>query len=160
MHIQMYIDGEWTEASEGNKREIINPFNQEVIATASEGTRSDSEKAIAAARKAFDEGSWARTPASERGEMVRLVGQKIKDNREELAHLETLDTGKTLEESLGDMDDIANVFFYFAGLADKNGGEVIESHYQTQQAKLFENQLVFAHKLPPGITHSYKQRGN
>lgn len=149
MHIQMYINGTWTNATEGKTRDIINPFNQEVIATASEGTRSDSEKAIAAARKAFDEGSWANTPASERGEMVRLVGQKIKDNREELAHLETLDTGKTLEESLGDMDDIANVFFYFAGLADKDGGEVIESPIPDSTSKIVREPIGVCTQITP-----------
>lgn len=52
---------------------------------------------------------------------MRAVADKIKENREELAKLETLDTGKTLEESYADMDDIHNVFMYFAGLADKDG---------------------------------------
>ena len=58
---------------------------------------------------------------------MRAVADKIKENREELAKLETLDTGKTLEESYADMDDIHNVFMYFAGLADKDGAKIINS---------------------------------
>nr|WP_257007380.1 betaine-aldehyde dehydrogenase [Shouchella clausii] len=127
MRGKMFINGEWTDAKNGRVREIINPFNQEVIATVPEGSAEDSQAAIAAARAAFDEGVWSAASASERGERVRLIGQKIANQNEEFARLESLDTGKTLEESRADMEDIANVFFYFAGLADKNGGEVIES---------------------------------
>lgn len=124
---KMFINGEWTDAKNGRVREIINPFNQEVIATVPEGSAEDSHAAIAAARAGFDEGVWSAASASERGERVRLIGQKIANQNEEFARLESLDTGKTLEESRTDMEDIANVFFYFAGLADKNGGEVIRS---------------------------------
>nr|WP_321572474.1 aldehyde dehydrogenase family protein [Staphylococcus aureus] len=64
------------------------------------------------------------------------MADKIKEHREALARLETLDTGKTLEESYADMDDIHNVFMYFAGLADKDGGEMIDHQFQIQKAKL------------------------
>ncbi|WZX99471.1 betaine-aldehyde dehydrogenase [Bacillus sp. FSL W7-1360] len=127
MQLSMYINGAWVEASNRATRTIINPFDQSPIATAAEGAKMDSDKAIAAARKAFDDGEWANKPANERGEKVRLIGEKIKEHAEELARLETLDTGKTIEESRADMADIANVFFYFAGLADKDGGELIPS---------------------------------
>ena len=67
---------------------------------------------------------------------MRAVADKIKENREELAKLETLDTGKTLEESYADMDDIHNVFMYFAGLADKDGGEIINSPIPNAESKV------------------------
>lgn len=126
-HKQMYINGEWVDAKSNQVREIINPYNQEVITTAAEGSREDTEAAIAAARTAFDKGSWAETPANERGEIVHEIGRLIRRDRDELAELETLDTGKTITESKADMDDIANVFIYFAGLADKETGEVVAS---------------------------------
>ena len=67
---------------------------------------------------------------------VRAIADKIKEHREALARLETLDTGKTLEESYADMDDIHNVFMYFAGLADKDGGEMIDSPIPDTESKI------------------------
>lgn len=124
---QMYIDGNWTAAESRETREIINPFNRKVIATASEGNENDVNVAIQAARNAFDQGGWVATPANERGKLLYKIASLIERDQEELARLETLDTGKTLIESEGDMVDIAEVFRYFAGLADKNGGEIIDS---------------------------------
>jgi len=124
---KMYIDGHWIETESRATREIINPYNQEVIAIASEGNANDVNAAILAARNAFDQGNWAATPANERGKLLYKIAALIERDQEELARLETLDTGKTLIESKADMADIAEVFRYFAGLADKNGGEIIDS---------------------------------
>ncbi|WP_059105486.1 betaine-aldehyde dehydrogenase [Shouchella shacheensis] len=149
MQLHNYIDGQWVEAIKKGQREIINPFNQEIIASAAEGTKEDTEKAIAAARRAFDNGEWVNTPASERGEIVRQIGEKIQANVEELARLETLDTGKTIEESRGDMNDIANVFFYFAGLADKDGGELIESPIPDSTSKVVREPIGVCGQITP-----------
>ncbi|WP_437181948.1 betaine-aldehyde dehydrogenase [Salirhabdus salicampi] len=127
MSKKMFINGEWVDSLTKETRQIINPFNQEVIAKVPEGNREDAKVAIEAARKAFDQGDWANTPANERGKIVYKIAQLIERDKAELAKLETLDTGKTLIESEADMDDIAEVFRYFAGLADKDGGEVIDS---------------------------------
>ncbi len=118
----MYISGEWVESVSGKTRNIINPFNQEIIATVTEGDEKDAKLAIKAARVAFDKGDWANKPVNERGELIQKIAELIRRDKEELAKLETLDTGKTLIESQADMDDIANVFQYYAGLADKYGG--------------------------------------
>ncbi len=124
---KMYINGSWVEAKSQKTREIMNPFNQEVIVEASEGNEEDVQAAISAARKAFDQSEWKTTPANERGKLLYQIAALIERDQEELARLETLNTGKTLIESEADMVDIAEVFRYFAGLADKNGGEMIES---------------------------------
>ena len=118
---RQYIDGEWVDSSNQATRKIINPFNQEVIFEVAEGTDEDSERAILAARRAFEKGEWSLETSENRGKKVRAIADLIVTHREELARLETLDTGKTLEESYADMDDIANVFNYFAGFADKDG---------------------------------------
>ncbi|MBM7632162.1 betaine-aldehyde dehydrogenase [Geomicrobium sediminis] len=149
MELKMYINGEWTESVHGATRDIINPFNQEVIATATEGTREDTEKAIRAARVAFDKGSWSTTPASDRGKIVGHIGRLIRENALELARLETLDTGKTLEESKGDMEDIANVFEFFSGLADKDGGEVIESPIPDSTSKVVREPIGVCGQITP-----------
>jgi len=123
----MYIDGQWTDAQSGDVREITNPYNGAVIARVAEGDRGDCRAAIAAARDAFDNGPWPNTPAADRGALLLELSELVRRDREALAELETLDTGKTIEESRWDMDDIAGIFKYFGGLADKNGGEVIPS---------------------------------
>ncbi|WP_034747483.1 betaine-aldehyde dehydrogenase [Halalkalibacter wakoensis] len=145
----MYIDGQWVESHTGNTREIINPFNQEVIATVTEGDEKDSQLAIQAARKAFDKGDWATTPASERGAIIQKVADFIRRDKEELAKLESLDTGKTIIESYADMDDIANVFQYFAGLADKNGGEVIQSPIPDSESRVVREPVGVCGQISP-----------
>ncbi len=125
--LKMYIDGDWVPAASGRTREIINPYDRSVIARAAEGDRDDARAAIAAARRAFDHGPWPRTTGGERGGMLRRIARLIGRDREALARLESLDTGKTVEESRWDMDGIAAIFDYYAGLADKEAGEVIAS---------------------------------
>ncbi|HET7521953.1 MAG TPA: aldehyde dehydrogenase family protein, partial [Bacillales bacterium] len=146
---KMFINGEWTESESGQTRKIINPYNQETIATAAEGTEKDACSAIAAARETFDRGDWRDTPASERGRLVLKVGEFIERDREELAELETLDTGKTLTESLADMDDIADVFRYFAGLADKDGGEIVDSPIPDSQSKVVREPVGVCGQITP-----------
>lgn len=146
---KMYINGEWVASCSGNSREIINPYNQEVIATAAEGSQEDAKLAVTAAREAFDKGQWANTPANERGKLVLKIAELIERDRDELAELETLDTGKTLVESKADMGDIAEVFRYFAGLADKDGGEAIASPIPNSQSKVVREPVGVCGQITP-----------
>lgn len=75
---RQYIDGEWVESANNNTRDIINPYNQEVIFTVSEGTKDDAERAILAARRAFESGEWSETAETE-GKKVRAIADKIKN---------------------------------------------------------------------------------
>lgn len=145
----MYINGAWVNAASEKVRDIINPFNQEVIAQVAEGDAEDAKLAIAAAREAFDNGEWSDTPGAERGQKVFRIAELIERDKEELAELETLDTGKTLEESRADMEDIAGVFRYFAGLADKDGGEVIESPIPDSQSKVVREPVGVCGQITP-----------
>ena len=124
---KMFINGNWQEANSRYTREIINPFNQEIICQVAEGDRTDAKLAINAAREAFDNGEWRQVNSVERGHLLFKVAEKIREYKVELAELETLDTGKTLEESKADMDEIAAVFQYYAGLADKDSGFTVDS---------------------------------
>ncbi|MBM7646949.1 betaine-aldehyde dehydrogenase [Scopulibacillus daqui] len=146
---KMFINGEWVESRSGQTREIINPYNQEVIAIAAEGNEEDAKLAVSAARKAFDQGDWRKTPAHERGQYVYKIAELIERDKEELAELETLDTGKTLVESRADMDDIANVFRYFAGLADKDGGEIIASPIPDSESKVVREPIGVCGQITP-----------
>src|SRR5699024_11913765 len=114
------------EASNNATRDIVNPYNQEVILTVSEGTAEDAAKAIQAAKNAFESGVWADETSESRCQKVREIADLIKKNKDELAELETLDTGKTLEESYADMDYIHNLFMYFAGLGASDGVDISE----------------------------------
>ncbi len=149
LQLQHYINGNWVGADAENTREIINPFNQEVIAVVPEGDESDAKAAIAAAREAFDNGEWAATPATERGGVVRKIAELIERDKEELAYLESLDTGKTVEESRGDMDDIAGVFRYFAELSDKDGGELIDSPISNSISKVVHEPVGVCGQITP-----------
>ncbi|MGO4890433.1 betaine-aldehyde dehydrogenase [Anaerobacillus sp. MEB173] len=146
---KMFINGKWVDAISGQTRDIINPFNQEVIATVTEGNASDTKAAIAAARKAFDQGDWANAPATERGAIVRRIAELIERDKEELANLESLDTGKTVEESRVDMDDIAGVFRYYAELADKDGGEMIDSPIPNTVSKVVREPVGVCGQITP-----------
>ncbi|MCG8396915.1 betaine-aldehyde dehydrogenase [Bacillus atrophaeus] len=145
----LYIDGEWISSEKEQIRSIINPFNQEEIATVSEGEREDAVKAIEAARRAFDEGEWSNLPGLERGKFVLKIAELIRRDLDELAKLESLDTGKTLEESKADMDDIANVFQYYAGLADKDGGEVIASPIPDSESRVVREPIGVCGQITP-----------
>ncbi|MCY9215945.1 betaine-aldehyde dehydrogenase [Bacillus haynesii] len=145
----LFIDGKWVGAKKGETRQIINPYNQEHIETVSEGDREDAVRAIAAARRAFDDGEWANTPGLERGNIVLKIAELIRRDHEELAELESLDTGKTLEESRADMDDIANVFQYYAGLADKDGGEIISSPIPDSKSEIVREPVGVCGQITP-----------
>lgn len=149
LQLQHYINGKWVGADSENTRDIINPFNQEVIATVPEGDETEAKAAIAAAREAFDNGEWASTPATERGSVVRKIAELIERDKEELAYLESLDTGKTMEESRGDMDDIAGVFRYYAELADKDGGELIDSPVSNSISRVVREPVGVCGQITP-----------
>ncbi|WP_188653025.1 betaine-aldehyde dehydrogenase [Pontibacillus salipaludis] len=149
LKLQHYINGKWVGADSSDTRTIINPYNQEVIATVPEGNETEAKEAIAAARAAFDNGEWAATPATERGAILRTIAEFIERDKEELAYLESLDTGKTVEESRGDMEDIAGVFRYYAELADKDGGEMIDSPVANSISKVVREPVGVCGQITP-----------
>ncbi|SFM34974.1 betaine-aldehyde dehydrogenase [Gracilibacillus orientalis] len=146
---KMYINGMWVDAIGGQMRDIINPFNQEVIATVAEGNQQDAQSAIKAARTTFDQGDWVRTPVTDRAILVRKIAELIERDKEELANLESLDTGKTVEESRGDMDDIAGVFRYYAELAGKESGELIHSPVPNTVSKVVHEPVGVCGQITP-----------
>lgn len=149
MQTKLFINGEWIMSESNDTRDIINPFNQEVIATVTEGSVADTKKAISAAREAFEAGTWSNKLAKERGEVVYNIAKEIRKAREELARLETLNTGKTLIESLEDMDDIADVFSYFASLTNQNAGEVIHSPIPNSESRVVREPIGVCAQITP-----------
>jgi len=145
----LFIDGKWKNAKHGRTRSIINPFNQEIIQSVCEGDREDALAAIAAARRAFEDGKWSSMSGLDRGKLVLRIAELIRRDHNELAELESLNTGKTLAESKADMDDIANVFQYYAGLADKDGGEVLSSPIPNSKSILVREPIGVCGQITP-----------
>ncbi|HYC57392.1 MAG TPA: aldehyde dehydrogenase family protein [Candidatus Binatia bacterium] len=123
---KLFIDGRWVDAQSGKTFETINPATEEVLAVVAEGDKADVDRAVVAARKAFESGPWSTMRARDRGRLLYKVAELIEKNAEELATLETLDNGKPIgETSAVDIPQAAEVFAYYAGWADKVCGETI-----------------------------------
>lgn len=146
---KQFIDGKWVLSDSNKVRTIINPYNQETIAVVTESNEIDTRAAIKAARNAFDSGIWSNMSAIERGRIVHTIANLVERDKEELAELESLDTGKTLEESRWDMDDIAAVFRYYAEIADKDGGEVIDSPIPNTISKVVKEPIGVCGLITP-----------
>ncbi|GAB2759245.1 aldehyde dehydrogenase family protein [Salinifilum aidingensis] len=123
----LFIDGVWTNAAQGGSREIRCPADGGLVTTVDEADRTDAERAIAAARRAFDTGDWPRTPAWERGDLLLRVSDILVRDTEEFAIAESRDTGKRLEESRIDMADIAACFRYYGKIAGTEAGRVVDT---------------------------------
>jgi len=123
----LYIAGNWEPAAAGGTREIRSPADGSLVATVSEGDRTDTERAIRAARRTFDEGSWANSSAWERGDLLLRVSDILVRDLDEFARAESGDTGKRFVESQQDMSDIAACFRYFGKIAGTNGGDVVDT---------------------------------
>src|SRR5205814_8015784 len=97
---KMLIDGKWIDSTSGRTFETINPATGEAIANVAEGEKPDVDKAVRAARKAFDKGPWKKMNARERGRLMYKLADLIEQNKDELAKLESLDNGKPLADSM------------------------------------------------------------
>lgn len=122
---EMYIDGKWVEAESGEFFQSQNPFTGEMWASLPKGGQADVDKAVRAAKKAFDEGPWGKMLPKDRGHLMHKLADLIEENAEELAQTETRDNGKLIREMLGQIQSLPRWYHYFAGLADKIQGEVI-----------------------------------
>lgn len=121
---KMYIDGEWVLSHSNKKSKVINPANEEVIAVVTEGDEIDVRKAIQAAKRAFYEDlEWRSMTAGERGSLLNKVADLLEENIKEFAMAETLNNGKSIRESEGDIYAAASLFRYFAGIASTPTGE-------------------------------------
>lgn len=125
----LFIDGKWRESLSGKTFPTINPATEEVIKEVAEGDEGDIDLAVKAARKAFEEGPWSTMAAADRGKLLWKIGDLIMKYADELAELETLDTGKPFAHPLGsrnaDIPYTAECFQYYAGWATKIYGETI-----------------------------------
>ena len=116
----LFVDGAWGPGAQGAHDDVVDPYDQGVLARVDVAGPADVDRAVQAARAAFDTGPWPRTPAAERGALLARVADLLARDKEQIARVETLDTGKTLVESRIDVDDVVAVFRYYAGLAGQD----------------------------------------
>src|SRR3954465_8165109 len=114
----LFIDGEFTEAADGKVFKTVSPSTEEVLSEVAQAGSEDVDRAVRAARKAFEK--WSALPGSERAKYLFRIARIIQERSRELAVLETLDNGKPIKETRdADLPLVAAHFFYYAGWADK-----------------------------------------
>jgi aldehyde dehydrogenase (NAD+) len=123
---KLLIGNKWVDSVSGKTFPTINPATGEVIAQVAEADAADVDKAVAAARAAFDKGAWRKLTASQRGMLLYRLADLIEKNIEELAQLESLDNGKPYQVALAaDLPLTIACYRYYAGWADKIQGKTI-----------------------------------
>jgi len=120
-----YIDGSSCDAVDGDKFETINPATGQVLAEVSHCKSADVDRAVAAARRVFNDGTWSRAEPEHRKEVLLKVATLVREHTTELAVLESLDTGKTITDCLHEIGtEVPRFFQWYAELADKTFGKI------------------------------------
>jgi acyl-CoA reductase-like NAD-dependent aldehyde dehydrogenase len=140
---QLLIDGQWVDAADGCTLERHSPAHDKLVAVYAKAGVADTERAIAAARRAFDDGPWPHMKGTERARILRSVAEGILARKQELALLETLENGKPLAQSLAEIEGAADLWHYAATLARNLHGD----SYNT----LGENTLGVVLREPIGV---------
>ncbi|MFQ5876416.1 MAG: aldehyde dehydrogenase family protein [Acidobacteriota bacterium] len=123
---RLYIGGQWVDSAAGATFTTVNPATEAPLAEVSEGRAEDIDRAVSAARAAFSEGAWPRMSGSDRGRLLWAIGDLLESRLQEIAEIESLDSGKTITEATRvDLPMAADCFRYFAGWASKLEGETI-----------------------------------
>ena len=139
---QLLIDGEWRDAAGGATMPVVNPATEEVIAEVAAASGDDVDAAVSAARAALN-GPWSKMSARERGRLIWKLGERVMEQVDEVARLETLHNGKPITESRHvEIPMAAECLQYFAGWADKIQGDTIPVKGQS---------LVYTQREPLGV---------
>src|ERR1700709_1488808 len=138
----LLIDGQHVPSLSGRTFKTLNPATQQVLATSAEGNGADVDRAVAAARRAF-EGPWRSMRASERGQILLRLVDLMKNNADEISALESLDAGKPISGVLRqDLPAAIDTLTYYAGWADKISGEVVSTR---------DDALTYTVREPVGV---------
>lgn len=144
---KMFIGGEWLEASSKERFESVDPSTEEVIASLPRGSKEDIDLAVDAARGAF-EGEWSQMKPKDRARLLFSLARKLEEEADTYAELETLDSGKPLPRSRGEVLSTARFFEFYAGAADKFYGDSIPLGPDYVDFTLVEPLGVTAHIVP------------
>ncbi|MCM3540569.1 aldehyde dehydrogenase family protein [Priestia endophytica] len=125
---KLYINGSFIESANGKTFETVNPATGEMLARVAEAEEEDINRAVEAARDAFDNGPWSRMGTAERSRLIYKLADLIEENKQELAELESLDNGKPMRELIAaDLPLTIEHFRYYAGWSTKIMGQTIPS---------------------------------
>ncbi len=121
---QLFINGEFVDAQDGNTIEVLNPYDNSILARVAEAREADIDRAVAAAKAAFP--AWRDKAAMDRGLLLLKLADAIEADRDNLARLESMDTGHPIRDCLNlDVPRTAVTYRYFGGMADKHLGSVV-----------------------------------
>ena len=121
----LYINGEFVPSESTDWLDVIDPSTTETIARVPDASPRDIDRAVAAARRAFDEGPWKDSTAQDRGRVLFKLAEVVRRRSDELAEIEARNTGKPIVEAEFDIADVATCFEYYGGLATKIHGDVV-----------------------------------
>jgi aldehyde dehydrogenase (NAD+) len=121
----LFIGGKFVDSVSGKTFPAINPATGQTLCQVAEGDKADIDLAVKAARKALESGPWKNLDAADRGRLLYRLADLVEKNAEELAALESLNCGKTINDSRGDMQGVVNTLRYYAGWADKVEGRTV-----------------------------------
>ncbi len=144
----MFINNQWVESASGKTFPVYNPATGEVLAQVAEGDREDINRAVKAARKAFDGGAWPDMTASQRGRLIWKLADLLEQHAEEFSQLESLDNGKPLSVArAADIPLAIDLFRYMAGWATKIEGNTIPISTKTKRNEFF----AYTRREPVGV---------
>jgi betaine-aldehyde dehydrogenase len=121
---KMFLNGEWVASDSGKTFPVYDPSTEEVVAEVPDSNAKDVDRAVAAAKEAFENGPWGSSTAQERGRVLFKLADAVRQNTAALAELEARNSGKPIVEAEYDMGDVATCFEYYGGLATKVSGHV------------------------------------
>ena len=139
----MYIDGEWVPSGGGETFQCVDPFTEESWGQVPKATESDVERAVTAARRAFDEDGWPRTGAAQRAAMLRKLGALIEENMDALARQQVWENGRMIKEMKPGVAAIARACHYYAGLAETTHGHTLPAS--------IPNMMTYTVREPIGV---------
>ncbi len=143
-----FVDGSWHPAEGSRTLPSIDPSSGEPFGEIADSSAEDVDRAVRAARKAFDSGPWGKMTALERGRILSRISVLVEKNAAELAHLEARDTGKPKKVAEGDIKALSRYFEFYGGAADKFHGETIPCLSGYLVALLREPHGVTGHIIP------------
>ncbi|MDQ2764730.1 MAG: aldehyde dehydrogenase family protein, partial [Pseudomonadota bacterium] len=123
---RMLIDGKWVEAASGKTFQSLNPATGEVLADVAEGDQEDIDRAVEAARRAFN-GPWSKSKPYDRQQLLLKIADLVEQNFDELSQLDTLDMGAPISRTLGSKRRVLGMLRFYAGMATSLHGETIEN---------------------------------
>lgn len=138
-----FIDGAYLDSDSGATSDRIAPSHGVLVSQAALGSEAETERAIASARTAFDDGRWSRIPGRERAAVLNKVADLIEDRAEEMALFEALETGKPISQARGECGGVANLWRYAAALA--------QTHHGDSHNSLGEDMVAMVLKEPIGV---------